>query len=57
MSDNLSHYVDVLHGFDWDDFLNKEGLTKKDLQFLIYPSDDEVLNYILTSFCQNKILN
>ena len=33
-----------LHGFDWDDFVNKEGLTKKDLQFLIYPTDDDVLD-------------
>ena len=36
-------YEHALHGFDWFDFVNKNGLTKKDLQFLIYPSDAEVI--------------
>jgi len=33
-----------LHGYDWFDFVGEDGLTKKDLQFLIYPSDSEVLD-------------
>lgn len=37
-------YEHALHGFDWYDFVGKEGLTKKDLQFLIYPTDDEVMD-------------
>jgi hypothetical protein len=32
-----------LHGFDWFDFVGFEGLTKKQLNFLIYPSDTEVI--------------
>jgi N-acetyl sugar amidotransferase len=37
-------YEHALHGFDWFDFDGKEGLTKKDLQFLMYPTDDEVMD-------------
>jgi len=37
-------YEHALHGYDWFDFEGKEGLSRKDLQFLIYPSDDEVLD-------------
>ncbi|MEC9248615.1 MAG: N-acetyl sugar amidotransferase [Pseudomonadota bacterium] len=37
-------YENCLHGFDWFDFENKEGLTRKQLQFLIYPDDEEVLD-------------
>ena len=33
----------ALHGFDWFDFENKDGLSKKDLQFLIYPTDDDII--------------
>ena len=32
-----------MHGYDWFDFEGKEGLSRKDLQFLIYPSDDEII--------------
>ena len=37
-------YEHALHGFDWFDFEGKSGISKKDLQFLIYPSDDEIIN-------------
>jgi len=37
-------YEHALHGFDWFDFEGKEGLTKKDLQFLVYPSDEEIMD-------------
>ena len=37
-------YEHALHGFDWFDFDGKLGLSKKDLQFLIYPSDEEIIN-------------
>ena len=37
-------YEHALHGYDWFDFDGKENLTKKDLQFLIYPSDDQVMD-------------
>ena len=37
-------YEHALHGYDWFDFEGKEGLSRKDLQFLIYPSDDEVFD-------------
>lgn len=38
-------YENALHGFDWFDFIEpSEGLTRKDLQFLIYPSDEQVLD-------------
>ncbi len=37
-------YEHALHGFDWFDFDGKDGLSNKDLQFLIYPSDDEIVN-------------
>lgn len=38
-------YEHALHGYDWFDFVEKsEGLSEKDLQFLIYPSDDEVMD-------------
>jgi len=36
-------YEHALHGFDWFDFENKDGLSKKDLQFLIYPTDDDII--------------
>jgi len=36
-------YENCLHGFDWFDFVGFEGLTKKQLNFLIYPSDTEVI--------------
>lgn len=35
-------YEHALHGFDWFDFVGKEGLTAKDLRFLVYPTDKEV---------------
>lgn len=36
-------HKNALHGFDWFDFIEPvEGLTRKDLQFLIYPSEDRV---------------
>tara|TARA_B100000767_G_C19754387_1_gene532237 strand:- start:234 stop:1370 length:1137 start_codon:yes stop_codon:yes gene_type:complete len=37
-------YENCLHGFDWFDFVGLEGLTKKELNFLIYPSDNEIIN-------------
>jgi N-acetyl sugar amidotransferase len=37
-------YEHALHGYDWFDFEGKEGLSKKDLHFLIYPADDEVMD-------------
>ncbi len=37
-------YENALHGFDWYDFVDKEGLRKKDLDFLIYPSDEEIID-------------
>jgi len=38
-------YEHALHGYDWFDFIgNTEGLTKKDLQWAMYPSDDEIMN-------------
>ena len=37
-------YEHALHGFDWFDFENKDGLTKKDLLFLIYPNDKDIIN-------------
>jgi|ETNmetMinimDraft_23_1059889.scaffolds.fasta_scaffold13757_2 N-acetyl sugar amidotransferase len=36
-------YEHALHGFDWFDFVNKDGLSKKDLQFLIHPTDDDII--------------
>lgn len=36
-------YENGLHGFDWYDFEGKEGLTKKDLQFLIPPKDKQIM--------------
>ncbi len=36
-------YEHALHGFDWFDFVNEEDLTKKDMDFLVYPSDEEVM--------------
>ena len=37
-------YEHALHGFDWFDFEGEEGLTKKDMDFLVYPSDEEVMD-------------
>src|SRR5690606_31682286 len=37
-------YEHALHGYDWFDFENRDGLTRRDLQFLMYPSDEEILN-------------
>ncbi len=37
-------YENALHGFDWYDFVDKQGLSKKDLDFLIYPSDEEIID-------------
>lgn len=37
-------YENGMHGFDWFDFVDKEGLTKKDLNYLIYPNDDEIID-------------
>ena len=35
----------ALHGYDWYDFVEEtEGLTEKDLQWAMYPSDDEILD-------------
>ncbi len=39
--DRLEH---ALHGFDWYNFVGQEGLSQKDLNFLIYPSDDHVMD-------------
>ena len=36
-------YENGLHGYDWFDFVGKEGLKKEDLRFLIYPDDNEVI--------------
>ncbi len=36
-------YEHALHGFDWFDFEGKDSLSKKDLNFLIYPSDEKVM--------------
>jgi N-acetyl sugar amidotransferase len=36
-------YEHALHGYDWFDFEGFEGLRKKDLQFLIYPDDEAVM--------------
>ncbi len=36
-------YEHALHGFDWFDFVNKDGLSKKDLQFSIHPTDDDII--------------
>ena len=33
---------DTLRGFTEQDFIGKEGLTKNDLNWTIYPSDDEI---------------
>jgi hypothetical protein len=38
-------YENCLHGFDWFDFVGFEGLTKKELNFLVYP-DDHVINEV-----------
>jgi N-acetyl sugar amidotransferase len=37
-------YEHALHGYDWFDFDGREGLTRKDLQFLIYPDDETVMD-------------
>lgn len=38
-------FENALHGYDWFDFVDAEsGLTKKDVQFLMYPSDAEILD-------------
>ena len=37
-------YENALHGFDWYDFVDKENLSKKDLNFLMYPNDDEIID-------------
>lgn len=37
-------YEHALHGYDWFDFVEEtEGLTERDLRFLAYPSDEEVM--------------
>ncbi len=36
-------YEHALHGYDWYDFVGQENLEKKDLQFLIYPNDEEII--------------
>jgi len=56
-------YEHGLHGFDWFDFVGFEGLTKKDMQFLIYPTDDEVMDvglrgiYLSNYFSYDGIYN
>jgi len=37
-------YENGLHGYDWFDFEGVEGLTRKDLQFLIYPDDEAIMD-------------
>jgi len=37
-------YEHALHGYDWFDFEGKEELARKDLQFLIYPDDEAILD-------------
>ncbi|QDM17969.1 N-acetyl sugar amidotransferase [Tardiphaga sp. vice278] len=37
-------YENGLHGYDWFDFEGVEGLTKKDLQFLMYPDDAAIMD-------------
>ena len=39
--DRLEH---ALHGYDWYDFSGMEELSKKDMQFLIYPDDTVVID-------------
>ena len=48
--DRLEH---ALHGYDWYDFSGMEELSKKDMQFLIYPDDTVVL--MITSSLLNLI--
>ncbi len=36
-------YEHALHGYDWFDFVGEEGLTEKNLDFLIYPDDHDIL--------------
>ena len=37
-------YENGLHGYDWFDFVEEtEGLTKKDLLWAVYPSDEEIM--------------
>ncbi|MCB0317356.1 MAG: N-acetyl sugar amidotransferase [Bdellovibrionales bacterium] len=37
-------YENALHGFDWYDWIeDTEGLTKKDLRWAMYPSDEEIM--------------
>ena len=33
---------DMMRGFTENDFIGKDGLTKKDLNWAIYPSDSEI---------------
>lgn len=37
-------YEHALHGYDWFDFEGEEGLTRKDLRYLMYPSDAEIMD-------------
>jgi len=38
-------YEHALHGFDWYDFVeDSEGLTKKDMQWAVYPTDEEIMD-------------
>ena len=46
-------YENGQHGFDWFDFVGKEGLTKKDLAYLIYPNDEEIIQTGLEEFFSN----
>lgn len=38
-------YENALHGFDWFDFVEEtENLTKRDLLWAVYPSDEEIID-------------
>ena len=34
--------MNMHHGYDWFDFINKEGI-EKDIQYLVYPNDEQIL--------------
>jgi len=38
-------YENALHGYDWFDFVEEsEGLTQKDLNWAVYPTDEELMD-------------
>ena len=50
-------YENCLHGFDWFDFIGFEGLTKKELNFLVYPSDESVIDVGLRGIYLSNYFN